>query len=212
MAAEVTGYAVLTTDYVYRGVTYSDSHGAVQIGGDVSLDSGLFFGVWGSTVDISNGPGRQRDLEIDYYVGYGYEISNKWSVTAHVVAHNFPGAKGEFDYDYVEYSLTTNYNDRLWLEYSYSPDLFHSGQSTQNLDLYSEWPTVGQLTLGAGFGIYDVSNLTGADYSYWQLGVTYPFGVVDIDLRYFATSDWVPIVSTPDRADDRIVLSVKIQF
>ena len=70
----------------------------------------------------------------------------------------------------------------------------------------------GQMTLGAGVGFYDVSNLTGSDYFYWQLGVTRPFGIVDMDLRYFDTSDWVPIVSTPGRAEARIVLSARIQF
>jgi len=112
VAAELTGYAVLTTDYVFRGVTYSDSHGAVQLGGDVSLDSGFYLGAWASTVDISNGPGRQRDVEFDYYIGYGLDVSNKWGVGANVVSYNFPGAEGPFDYDYVEYSLTSNYNDR----------------------------------------------------------------------------------------------------
>jgi len=212
VAAELTGYAVLTTDYVFRGVTYSDSHGAVQLGGDVSLDSGFYLGAWASTVDISNGPGRQRDVEFDYYIGYGLDVSNKWGVGANVVSYNFPGAEGPFDYDYVEYSLTSNYNDRAWFEYSYSPDLYHSGYSTHNYELYTEWRLRWELALGVGAGFYDVSNLSKSDYSYWQLGVTRPFGVVDIDLRYFDTSDWVPIVSTPERAEERIVLSVRFQF
>ena len=211
-AAEFAGYAVLTTDYVYRGVTYSDSHGAAQLGGEFSLNSGLYFGAWGSTIDIGRGAGRQRDLEVDYYVGYGHDISNKLSVGANLVSYNFPGAEGPFDYDYIEYSLAGNYNDRVWLEYSYSPDLFHSGLSTQNIALYTEWQMAGQLTLGAGAGFYDVSKLAGSDYSYWQLGVTRSFGIVDIDLRYFDTSDWVPFISTPDRAQERIVLSARIQF
>ena len=211
-AAEVSGYAVLTTDYVYRGVTNSDSHGAFQLGGDLSFDSGFYLGAWGSTVDISNGPGRQRDLEIDYYVGYVHDVSSKLSVGANFVSYNFPGAEGQFDYDYSEYSLTSNYNDRLWFEYSYSPDLYHSGLSTQNYELYTESPIGGSTTLGASIGLYDVSNFSGSDYRYWQLGVTRPFGIVDIDLRYFDTSEWVRIVSTPERAEQRLVLSIKMQF
>ena len=212
VAAEFSGYAVLATDYVYRGVSYSDGHGAAQLGGDVSLDSGFYFGAWGSTVDIANGPGVQRDLEIDYYVGYGLDLSSKWSVGANVVSYNFPGTEGHYKYDYIEYTLTGNYDDRAWLEYSYSPDLYRTGRSSQNIALYTEWQTVAQLTLGAGAGIYDVSNLTGSDYSYWELGVSRPFGNIDIDLRYFDTSDWVRIISTPARAQERIVLTVKFHF
>ena len=36
LAAEFSGYAVLTSDYVFRGVSYSDSHAAAQLGGDIS--------------------------------------------------------------------------------------------------------------------------------------------------------------------------------
>ena len=211
-ATEFTGYAVLTTDYVFRGVSYSDSHGAAQLGGDITMDAGIYFGIWASTIDLSSGPGIHRDLEVDYYVGYGVDLTSTWSVDANIVSYNFPGAEGRFDYDYVEYSLTGNYNDRVWLEYSYSPDLYNSGLSTHNYEFYAEWQPGGELTIGGGVGLYDVSNFTASDYSYWQLGVTHPLGVVDIDLRYFDTSDWVPIVSTPDRAEERVVLSLRYQF
>ena len=212
VAAEFTGYAVLTTDYVFRGVSYSDSHGAVQLGGDVSFDSGIYLGAWGSTIDISNDFGGQRDLELDYYLGYMLDVSNKWGVGANIVSYNFPGTEGLFDYDYFEYSLAINYNDRIWFEYSFSPDIYHSHYSTQNFELYTEWQLGGALTLAAGAGFYDVSNLSRSDYSYWQLGLSRPFGPIDVDLRYFDTSDWVPIISTPDRAKERIVLSARYQF
>ena len=211
-AAEFTGYAVLTTDYVFRGVSYSDSHAAVQLGGDVAFDTGIYFGAWASTVDLTSGSGGQRDLQVDYYVGYGLDLSNKWSVGANVVSYNFPGAEGRFDYDYIEYSLTSNYNDRVWFEYSYSPDIFHTGYSTRNYDLYSEWQPGGELTIGAGVGYYDVSNLISSGYTHWQLGVTHPIGAVDIDLRYYDTSEWLPIISTLERAEARLVLSVRYPF
>ena len=61
-AAEFSGYLVATTDYVYRGATQSDGHGAVQAGLDVNFDAGWFLGAWASTVDIP-GPGdnHRRD-------------------------------------------------------------------------------------------------------------------------------------------------------
>lgn len=211
-AAEFTAYGVLTTDYVFRGVSYSDNHPAAQLGGEVVFDTGIYFGAWASTVDLSNGPGQQRDLEVDYYIGYGFDLSSKWHIGSNVVSYNFPGTQGPFDYDYFEYSLGSNYNDRLWFEYSYSPDLFHSGRSTHNYEIYAEWPMAAELTIGAGAGYYDVSNLSGADYSYWQIGITRPIGIVDIDLRFFDASDWVPIISTPEHAEERVVLSARFQF
>ena len=211
-AAEFTGYAVLATDYVFRGVSYSDSHAAVQLGGDVSFESGLYFGAWVSTVDISSGAGRQRDLQANYYLGYGFDLTDSFSFAANAVSYNFPGSEGSFNYDYFEYSLTTNYNDRVWFEYSISPDFYKTGFSTQNFDLYAEWPAMGELIVGAGAGFHDLSDFVGSDYGYWQLGITYPVGIIDFDLRYHDTSDWVPLFSSPDRAEERVVLSIRGQF
>jgi uncharacterized protein (TIGR02001 family) len=211
-AADFTGYLVLTSDYVYRGVTYSDGDIAGQLGGDLSFDSGLYFGAWASTIDISNGPARQRDTEIKYYVGYSHDFGRNWSFGANLVAFTFPGAEGNIDYDYEEFTVSANYRDSVWLEYSYSPDIYNTGQSTQNLALLAEWRLANQFRLSAGVGYYDVSELTGSGYTYWQAGISRQLGVFDIDLRYHGTSSWVPIVSTADRADDRVALSLRYQF
>ncbi len=210
-AADVTGYAVLTTDYVFRGVTYSDGHGAVQGGIDVALESGLYGGLWASTIDIHSGSTR-RNGEVNYYLGYERDVNADWTVGVNVVAYSFPGADGPIDYDYNEFTAVANFRDRAWIEYSYSPDLFHSSQSTHNLELYAEWPLPRSLLLGAGVGYYDVADLTGVSYGYWQLGVTRPFGRFSIDLRLHDTSREVPIISAPDRAGSRLVLSLRIPF
>src|SRR5690606_30363756 len=195
-AADVTGYAVLTSDYVFRGVSYSDGHASLQGGADVALESGLYLGAWASSVDISGGPTRQRDLQVNWYLGYSHELRSTWSLGVNAVLYTFPDTVGETDYDFLEYSIVANFNDRAWVEYSYSPDLYHSGSQTHNLDLYAEWPLPARLMLGGGAGYYDVSELTGRSYTYWQLGLTRPFGWIDIDLRYHGTSRAVPIIST----------------
>lgn len=212
VAAEASGYLVLTSDYVFRGVSYSDGDPAVQLGGELALENGLYAGVWASTTDISNGPGRQRDRELIYYVGVDREIGNHWSLGANLVAYTYPGQSGGFDYDYEEISLAVNYRDRAWLEFSYSPDLYHSGRAARNIDLFTEWPLPKQFVMGAGIGHYDPSDLTGAAYTYWQIGITRPLGIVDVDLRFHDTSAAVPIVSTPYRADARIALSLRLAF
>lgn len=211
-AADVTGYAVLTTDYVFRGVSYSDGHAAVQAGADIALDSGLYLGIWGSSVDISGGPTQHRDRQLNYYMGYSHDLRSAWSIGANVVAYTFPGTEGDIDYDFLEYSIGANYDDSIWLEYSYSPDLHHSARHTHNVDLYTEWALPAKLLFGAGAGYYDVSDLTGSGYGYWQLGLTRSFGRIDVDLRYHDTNRAVPIVSTAERAKARVVLSAKLLF
>lgn len=211
-AADVAGYLALTTDYVKRGVTQSDGHSALQLAADVRFASGFFLGAWGSTIDVENEPYRQRDLEVNYYAGYAHEASAAWQFSVSAVAYVYPGQTGNVDYDYQEYSLGGNYNDRVWLEFSYSPDLYHTGLSSTNVDLFAEWPLDSVWAIGGGAGYYDTSNLTGDTYRYWQLGVTGSFKWADLDLRYHDTDEWVPIISTPQRAKSRVVLTLQVPF
>ena len=211
-AAEFAGYLTLTTDYVKRGVTQSDGNPAFHLGADIRFESGFFLGAWGSTLDIENGPSRQRDLEVNYYAGHVFDVSNAWQVSLSTVAYVYPGQTGNVDYDYQEYSLGGNFDDRVWLEFSYSPDLYNTGLSSTNIDLFAEWPINGAWTLGGGAGYYDTSNLTGSAYRYWQLGVTGSLKWADIDLRFHDTDKWVPIISTPDSAKSRFVLSIRFPF
>ena len=211
-AANFNRYLLLTTDYVFRGVTYSDGHPAAQLGADLAFDRGFYAGVWGSTVDISIESITDRDLEIDYYLGYRHDVSSNWSFGANLVAYTFPGTSGAFDYDYQEYGLNVNYDDRAWLEYAFSPDLLHSGQHTHNISFYMEWPCAVGTKVGAGAGYYFVSDLSGDNYGYWQLGVTRPFTRFDLDLRYHDSSRWVPFISNANRTGPRIVLSLRLEF
>ncbi len=212
LAADFGGYVTLTTDYVKRGVTQSESNPALQLGAEVGFDKGLFLGAWSSTVDIDNGPTRQRDLEVNYYAGYVFDISNSWQISVSAVAYDYPGQTGSVDYDYAEYLLGSNFKDRVWLEFAYSPDLYNTGLSSTNVDLFTDWPINRVWSVGVGAGHYDTSNLTGSSYQYWQLGITASLRWADIDLRFHDTDRWIPIVSTPDRAKSRFVLSIQFPF
>ena len=211
-AAQFTGYVSLTSDYVYRGVTRSDSHGAAQLGADVSFDSGFYAGAWASTVDIGNGVTNQRDTEINYYAGYSYQMSDRWTIGGVIVAYRFPGAFGGLDYDHEEYTISVNFDDRWWFEYSQAPDYYRTGTQTHNYEVFADWPLSGQFSLSAGVGHFDVSDFVVDGYTYWQLGISRPLGRLDFDLRYHDTSRWVPRISNPDRAEARLALTARFQF
>jgi uncharacterized protein (TIGR02001 family) len=211
-SADLSGYLVLTTDYVWRGVTQSEGDPAAQLGGDVAFNSGIYAGIWGSTIDINNGGDRQRDTELTYYLGYSHDIGTRWSLGASVIVYTYPGQTGAVDYNYEEVMLTVNFDDRAWLEYAYSPDLYNTGLDSHNIELFAEFPAGKRLVVGGGVGYYDVSNFAGDGYAYWELGVTLPVHRFDFDLRYHDTSRWVPVISTPERADSRIAFSVRLTF
>ena len=211
-SAEFSGYGVLTSDYVYRGVTQSDGDVAAQLGLDLGFDSGFYAGLWASTTDISGGPGHQRDFQANYYLGYERDLSARLRLNLSGILYTYPDAEGDIDYDFVEYLVGLNFDDRLWLEYAYSPDLFNTGADTHNIELYGEWLIAGNWIAGLGIGHYDVSSLSGRSYSYWSAGVSRTLGPIDIDLRYHDTSDWAPFVSSQDRAGERFALTLTFPF
>lgn len=211
-ATEFSGYFALATDYVKRGVSQSDSGPAIQLSGDLNFDNGLFIGAWGSSVDIQNGPTRRRDLEVNLYAGYAVDVSSTWQMSVAAVAYTYPGQTGGIDYNYEEYSLDASFDDRMWLQFAYSPDLYNTGRSSTNIDLFTEWPINDVWSFGAGAGRYDTSDLTGSAYSYWQIGATASLKWADLDFRFHDTDRSVPIISTHERAKSRFVLKVQIPF
>lgn len=211
-AAEFSAYGVLTTDYVWRGVTQSDGDPAVQLGAEVAFDTGFHAGLWSSTVDIDNGANRQRDAEVIYYAGFAHDLDSRWTLVANIVAYTYPGQSGSVDYNYEELIISANFRDRAWFEYAYSPDLYNTGAVAHNVELYTEWPAGKYLVVGAGAGYYDVSDLVGTGYGYWELGVTWPINRFDLDLRYHDTNRPVPIISTEDRAESRVALTLRVSF
>ena len=211
-AAEVTGYVSLTTDYVRRGVSQSGDDVAAQLGVDVESDWGGMFGVWGSTIDNMQKAGRQHDVELNAYIGYGRDITRNWRLSAFVVGYSYPGLDTPFNYDYVEYSISANYDDRYWIEYGFSSDYYGTGRDAGNIEVFGEWPVAGTWSLGAGVGFNNVSDVVGEDYGYWQLGATGSFRNASLDVRYHDTDGTVPFLSTEDTAEARVVLTLTIPF
>lgn len=211
-ATELAGYLTLSSDYVRRGVSQSGGDPAVQLGGDLAFDSSIVLGAWGSTIDNPRKPGRQRDVELNTYIGYGYDIGDHWRFNGFAVAYFYPGLETPFDYDYVEYLISVNFDDRYWFELAYTPDLYGTDQAAWNAEVYAEWPLTGPWTVGGGIGHFDTSDVVGEDYAHWQFGATGTFQHAVLDLRYHDTDGAVPFLSTADTAKARLVLALTIPF
>lgn len=66
-----TGNVGLVSDFVYRGISQTHTQPAVQGGFDYAHASGLYAGIWGSSISwVSDGLGGSYPLELDIYGGY----------------------------------------------------------------------------------------------------------------------------------------------
>ena len=210
-AQDVTVYAAITSDYVHRGISNSDEHGAIQLGLDVSADNGLFGGIWASTTDITTG-NRNRPREVDYYLGYVHFFDDDWSTTVSINRYSYPGADTNIDYDYTEWAVIVGYQDDLWFEIDYTDSLFGHNEPAFNFEALARWPLPAELSLTAGVGYFDVSEIADNGYWYWQIGTSRSFNWLTIDLRYHDTGDVPARISVADLADARAVLTFSAAF
>ncbi len=95
----VSANVALTSDYRFRGLSFSDGDIAVQGGIDVSLDSGFYIGTWASSIEDSATFGH---TELDLYGGWSGEVVSGLSLDVGLLYYAYPngqgGAAGPSDY------------------------------------------------------------------------------------------------------------------
>jgi uncharacterized protein (TIGR02001 family) len=162
-----------TTKYVFRGIAYSDE--AFQP--SVKLTAGsAYAGIWTNQPVTSN-----IDNEIDFYGGYGFKLSDSWSLDL-----------GATVYYYPELDASTGLDETTFEGYVGVNGTF--GSTTVGLYVYDDFTlksfTV-QGTIGYSLAINDKASMNflgtlgsvspdaGDDYMYYGVGVTLPYKLTD---------------------------------
>ncbi len=95
----VSANVALTSDYRFRGVSFSDGDLAVQGGIDIGHASGFYVGAWASSIEDSPTFGH---TELDLYGGWSGEVSPGITADAGLLYYLYPngedGAAGPSDY------------------------------------------------------------------------------------------------------------------
>lgn len=100
LGVSVSANAAVVSEYRFRGVDLSGGDVAIQGGIDVSHDSGLYIGTWGSSLDEDTvGFGH---TELDVYGGWGTQITETLALDVGVIAYLYPNAPAG-DFDYIEF-------------------------------------------------------------------------------------------------------------
>jgi len=189
------GSLAVTSDYIYRGVSESDGHGAVQA--DLHVDEGgSFIGVWGSTRAHNLDPYADYDVEV--YVGHRFDLSSSWSSTVSARAHYFVAGTQEGSTDYEELSASISWLDRWTLTLSSIPNATHYwyeyrlGRSPAWIaESSAQWLLLPQgLFVTGGAGYYYASRIgggiaAGGGYAYGNAGLAFEHGHWRIDVGYF---------------------------
>lgn len=215
------GSVVITTDYVYRGLTQSQSKAALQADVHLQTTSGWFAGAWGSLT--SSPPPVQSRSEINLYLGKSWALSEDWTASAHYARYLYPDDRPWPRYyyqDYDELQLSVSLQDRLNLSLAWSPEVrryaLYGPQRRSGRQLSYEaslrQPLWRNLALTAGLGYYDLSDLFGESYWAWSGGAELAMARLTFTLSRFGTDRTARHLFGPLTADRHWALTAALRF
>lgn len=200
----------LTSDYVYRGISQSREDPAIQGSFDFEHEAGLFVGIWASSVQFPS-PSRRESpmrLEVDYYVGYRLDLSEAWGGDVSMTRYTYPGSDLAFDYDYTEVKVSIGYQDLLGGALAYTDDAFGTGRESVAYELLGRWPLTDNLEAVAGLGFYDLDDVFGEGYAYWNVSLSRLLGRFVLTASYIGTESRAQRIWSRDSSAGRLVVSL----
>jgi uncharacterized protein (TIGR02001 family) len=233
--AGLGGNLALTSDYIYRGVSESDGHAALQADVHASSAGGMFAGLWASTRDRNLDPGAAGELQL--YVGRRLALGPDWSATLTARADHLLGGSGQPSDDYQEIAAAFSWLDLCTLSltaipsaarYAYQPVGYgyetyayayqRSGRSAAfAADGSAQWLLTGALYLTAGAGYYYASArsaeyLSAVGYAYGNAGLAYERRRWRLDLGYFVAQRAADELFPYPLANRRVAATLSWQF
>lgn len=196
----------LTSDYVWRGVSQTDSDPAIQGGFDYEHASGFSLGIWGSNVDF--GDDDDSDLELDYYGGFSWQV-NEVGFNVGAIYYDYPG---ESDNDFWEVNAGIGYS-YFSAKVSYTDEFGEGGEEAVYYEAGADFelPVAGGVGLGLHVGYYDIDPADGEDYTDWKIALSKSIGGFDFELAYTDT-DIDGSDDPDDLADGRVIFTLSRSF
>lgn len=213
----------ITSDYVFRGISQTDSNWAAQGSFDYAHPVGLYLGVWGSNVSFGG------NVEVDGYAGYRGEIAGiNYDVGG--VYYMYPKSRDDAEFNYFEVSAKASYTLKLTpveptigVSYYFSPDFFGEDGTAHyingKLSLGLPWGlgvagevgyqnVKGDETTGHGNGLHGHD---GFEYVHYRFGVSKSDLLgFNLDLSYHNTNESKFLGKSI--ADDRVVFTASRTF
>lgn len=174
-AAEVSGSAALTTDYVWRGTTQTHGDPAVQASFKVAGESGFYGSVWGSNVEFA--PETHATSEFDFTLGWGRNLSDDWAVDFNVLHYRYPSTT--VDLNWTELNGTVTWKGNYWASLGYSNEALGFDESGVYGLVGARFPVNDKFRFEAALGYYDLQDLNGDNhddsYAHGMVGAVWAF-------------------------------------
>ncbi|HET7268124.1 MAG TPA: TorF family putative porin [Oleiagrimonas sp.] len=210
-AAELSGSASLTSDYVWRGTSQTHGNAAFQAGFAVGGASGFYASVWGSNIDF--GPGTDARAELDTAVGWSHALGRDWALDVSVLHYAYPGS--DADLDWTELDGTLTWRDNYWASLGWSPEALGSDSSGTYALVGAAFPVADRFRIEATLGHYFLDDVAFADDGYTDaaLSAIWAFsGPFEARLSAHATSSSARTIFGDEIAGSRIEAALQASF
>lgn len=166
-AAEVTGNAALTTDYVWRGSSQTLEKPVAQAGIKVTTQQGFYASAWGSNVEFA--PAVAASSEFDLAIGWAGKVHDDWAIDVSALRYVYPDTAINLDWN--ELNAAATWRDRAWLGVGYSNNAMSSGANGTYVNGGVWIPAGKQVRFELGAGHYAMSDAL-PDYNHaWVSGL-----------------------------------------
>lgn len=213
----------LYSQYIFRGLTQTDSAPALQGGVDYAHDSGFYIGAWGSNISwLSDADAYDSSsIEIDVYGGYGSEFGETGiGYDVGILQYFYPGDRlsGTNNAETTELYAGLSYG---WASAKYSYAIsdtfgFDDSEGSWYAEIGVDIP-VGDtgLTVSAHYGRqeFDGSGNDASDYTDWKLGLAKAWdNGVEVGGYYTDTNNAFEVDGHDDVGDSEFTVYVSKSF
>lgn len=203
----------MTSNYLYRGISQTGNKPALQGGFDYAHESGLYAGVWGSSISWLSDAGvaSNAGTEFDTYFGYS-GAAGDISYDMGFLRYNYPGDYGtNLSADTNELYGAVGYK---WVTAKYSRssgNLFgvadSSGSGYLDLSVSYALEDAG-VSLGAHYGKQSIANSPASDYTDYNFSMSKDVAGYGFSVMYSKTNVTVIDLQGNDLGKGQLVFAI----
>ncbi len=175
--------AGVASDYVFRGISQTDSSPQLFGGADLTMGT-VYAGTWLSNVDFGN----NTSMEYDFYAGVKPTLGPV-ALDLGVVYYGYGNQPANSNEDYWEGKVAGSMSvgkSTVGAAVYYSPEFFGKTGKATYLEINAARPLTEKLSVSGAIGQQKVDTMD--TYSTWNLGVGYALtSKLGVDLRYIDT-------------------------
>ncbi|MDM8559937.1 TorF family putative porin [Candidatus Parabeggiatoa sp. HSG14] len=214
---EFNGDVTLTSDLVFRGLSYTNEEPSVYGGLEIEHKTGIHVKAWGGNVNLLEGdtvnPEDRGNLVFVVDAGYRGDVGDDFSYDLQISQYMLPGADDSLNYDFTELLATGTYSIQdtdLTLTYHFSPDFFLKSGQAHHFQGNITHTFANDFSIGGSLGaqtIEDNETFGFRDYTYYSFSVSAPLGDVTAGINYSDTD-----LKNASTADKRVYFTLSKTF